>query len=250
MSRFKILVSQVDNPIGRSHYEIIEKTFNAEIVFHPFFVTDIIKTKDFRQQKVNIMDYNCVLLRSRKVADFFFEMVQNMRLEIPSSFKYFCYNENVALYLQKYITYRKRRIFFGNNSYEDILPIFEKYKKEKYIIPSSSTKSDNTSRMLKRLKISYTKSVFFEQKNNDLSDINPDVYDIIVFYSPFGVKSFKDNMPNYEKKINTKIACLGKPTKDSLVKIGIKPDIIAGFGKNPLSVTKAIKSYLEEIVTH
>ena len=244
----KILVSQIGNVTGKSPYEDIQKIFKADIIYHPFFVTEIIDTHIFRQQKVNISEYDGVVLRSKKVADFFFEMVKNMRLELPASFKYFCFSESIALYLQKHITYRKRKVFSGDNNFTDMEAAFVRHKDDKILLPSSTPSDDTLSRYLKKLGLKVKKTIFFEQKSNDLSEIKPEEYQIIVFYTPHGVTAFAENFPDFiSENVGSKIACLSKSTLKALKKMGIEPDIIAGFGKNPSSITQAIELYLSKL---
>jgi uroporphyrinogen-III synthase len=239
----KILVSQ-PRPNGKNPYADLEKKFGVQIDFRKFFDIEPIPAKEFRKQKINITDFSGIIFPSRTAIDHFFRLVEELKISVPTTMKYFCMNEQVALYLQKYTVYRKRRIFPANGTVEGMLEILEKHKSESLLIPLSEGHKSSLYNKLKKNKFDITIAEMYRTVSADLSDINIKDYDMLVFFSPWGVKALIDNFPDFEQN-NTLIASFGNETAKALKKAGFRVDIKAPNKKAP-SMPMAIENYLQE----
>lgn len=241
----KILVSQPKPKNEKSPYTDIEDKYGVEIDFRPFIHVEGVTSKEFRQQKINILDHTAVILTSKTAIDNFFRICEEVRVSVPETMKYFCITESVALYLQKYIVYRKRKIFFGNNTFPDLLEIIKKHSDEKYLLPLSSVHKPEIPRALDRAKIKYTKGIFYKTVSSDLSDLKDFPYDMVLFYSPSGIKSLFDNFPEF-KQNDIVIGGFGKNTTKAIKDAGLRLDISAPTPACP-SMTSALDSYLQQL---
>ncbi|RLD76063.1 MAG: uroporphyrinogen-III synthase, partial [Bacteroidetes bacterium] len=196
----KILVSQPQPAdLEKSPYiELINK-HKVNVDFRKFIKIDGVSASDFRKDKVYIQDHTAVIFTSRNAVDHFFRMAQDMRVEIPDTMKYFCISEATAFYLQKYVQYRKRKIFQGQQSFIDLLEIIKKHKDEKFLLPCSDIHKLSIVQTLDKAKINYSKAVIYQTLASDLSDIDIETYDLLVFYSPAGVKSLFKNFPEFKQ---------------------------------------------------
>jgi uroporphyrinogen-III synthase len=240
-----ILISQPEPGTAKSPYSDLADTTNVKIDFRPFTQIDGISAKEFRQTRIHILDYSAVIFNSRTSIDHFFRLAQEMRVTIPDSMKYFCISEATAFYLQKYIVYRKRKIFYANGSLTDLLDTMKKHKVERYLLPLSDIHSQEIPKMLDKAGFKYTSAVFYRTVSSDLSDLKEVNYDIIVFFSPWGIKSLFQNFPDFRQN-DTKIASFGSSTAQAVREAGLTVDIEAPTPEAP-SMTMALELYIKSV---
>ena len=241
----KILVSQPRPTSEKSPYFDIADKMNVEIVFRPFIKVVGITPKEFRQQKISILDHTAVIFTSRHAIDNFFSLCYQMRISIPEDMKYFCITEAVALYIQKYVQYRKRKIFFGSTGkIDDILPLILKHKNEKYFIPQSDMHTQDFAALLDSKKLVHHEAVMFRTVSNDFQEGEAFDYDMLIFFSPTGIKSLQKTFPNFEQG-DIKIGCFGVQTAKAVTDAGLRLDIEAPTANAP-SMTAALEQYLKE----
>lgn len=243
----KILVSQPKPASDKSPYFDLAERFDVELVFRPFIKVEGISSKEFRQQKVNILDYTAVVFTSRHAIDNYFKLAKELRLTIPEDMKYFCVTETIALYIQKYVQYRKRKVFFGSTGkIDDLIPTMVKHKGEKYLVPMSDVHNSNLTGLLDSKKLNYTECVMYRTVSNDFTQDEVDTfdYDMLVFFSPAGIDSLIKNFPDFNQK-NTAIATFGRHGK-AVKDAGLRLDLEAPTEKYP-SMTSALLHYLNEI---
>lgn len=238
----KILVSQPEPENGKSPYYDLAMKNNLKIDFRSFIHVESINAKEFRKTRVNISDHTAVIFTSRIAIDHFFRICDEMRVAIQDSMKYFCTSESTAYYLQKYIVYRKRKIFFGKHKLAELMDLINKHKNEKFLVPVSDHHKKDISKILDKNKINYTKAVIYRTVCSDLSDLINVNYDILVFYSPSGIKSLFENFPDF-KQNHTKIASFGPTTAKAARDAGLKVNIIAPNPEAP-SMTMALEQYI------
>lgn len=241
----KVLVSQPKPATEKSPYFDIAEKFGVEIDFRPFFKVEPLTSKEFRQQKISILDHTAVVFTSRHAINHFFHLCEELRVAIPETMKYFCVTEAIAVYLQKYIVYRKRKIFFGQTGkVEDLAVVIGKHPKEKYLIPVSDVHKEDLISLLEAKKISYTKAVMYRTVSNDFEDNEKFDYDMLVFFSPSGISSLLKNFPNFEQK-DIKIGCFGPTTAKAIKDAGLRLDMEAPTPEAP-SITAALEMYLKK----
>lgn len=220
----KILVSQPKPSSEKTPYYDIEKKYGVTIVFRPFFKVEGLSSKEFRQNKVSISDHTSVIFTARTAIDHYFRLCKELRFEVPDTMKYFCVSETVAHYLQKYIVYRKRKIFFSETGkIEDLIPAIVKHNKEKYLYPMSDVHDSKTSK-LDENHINYTKAIMFRTVSNDFAPDEPFDYDMLIFFTPTGVKSMLKNFPKF-KQGDIVIGGMGPKTLDEIKNSGLRLDI-------------------------
>ncbi|MBR4930200.1 MAG: uroporphyrinogen-III synthase, partial [Bacteroidaceae bacterium] len=196
----KILVSQPKPTSEKSPYFDIARKLDVEIVFRPFIKIEALTPVEFRQQKVSILDHTAVVFTSRNAIDNFFKLCKEMRVAIPDDMKYFCITETVSLYIQKYVQYRKRKVFFGTTGkIDDIIPLMVKHKNEKYFVPQSDQHTDDFANMLDAKKLNHSEAVMFRTVSNDFAKDEPFDYDMLIFFSPSGISSLMKNFPGYQQ---------------------------------------------------
>ncbi|MCD6112079.1 MAG: uroporphyrinogen-III synthase [Bacteroidales bacterium] len=238
-----ILVSQPKPAdLEKSPYKNLAKKFNLNIDFHKFITIQDVESKELRKKRISITDYSAVILTSRNAIDHYFRVCKELRVEVPDTTKYFCVSESVAYYLQKYVQYRKRKIFFGKHNFADLLEIIKKHKEERFILPCSDIHKKSISKSLKDNKINFDQVVFYKTVATDISNIAIDKYDIIIFFSPAGVKSLFKNFPEY-KQNSTLIAAFGPTTAKAITSSGLSLDIKAPTKTAP-SMAMAIEQFL------
>jgi uroporphyrinogen-III synthase len=240
----KILVSQPEPQNPKSPYFELAKKYNLKIDFKPFIQVEGIPSKDFRQQKINILDFTAVIFNSKTAIDHFFRICNEMRIVVPDTMKYFCITENVAFYLQKYIVYRKRKIFHGKAKFQDLLDVILKHREDYYFVPLSEPHNTEIPDILEKNGIKYSIGILYKTICADFSCVNNFDYDILVFYSPSGIKSLKENFPDFVQG-ETKIAAFGPTTACAVIQEGLRLDINAPNPKAP-SMTMAIDEFLKE----
>ena len=240
-----ILISQPKPESDKNPYYDLSKKYSLIETFRQFIKIEGLPVKDFRAQRIDILEHKAVILTSRMAVDHYFRMCNEMRVTVPESMKYFCINEATAYYLQKYIQYRKRKIFFGHQTIQDLVDVIRKNKEEKFLLPAADVHKEQICDFLDALDIKYTKAVMYRTVSADLSDIkNLNDYDMLVFFTPAGINSLKFNFPNF-KQDNTRIACFGAATANTLKKHGYRLDVYAPNPKNP-SMTGALDEYIKE----
>ena len=243
----KILISQPKPSSEKSPYFDIEKEFDVEFIFRPFFKVEGLTAKEFRMQKISVLDHTAVVFTSRHAIDNYFRLAKEMRLNIPETMKYFCVTETIALYIQKYVQYRKRKIFFGTTGkIDDLVPTMVKHKSEKYLVPLSSVHNDSIKELLDSKKLQHTECVMYRTVSNDFTkeEIDNFNYDMLIFSSPTGVNAFKNNFPNFEQG-DVKIGAFGPATAKEVKNVGFRLDIEAPSKEYP-SMTSALKAFLKK----
>lgn len=240
-----ILISQPKPENDKNPYYDLAKKYNLIETFRQFIKIEGLPVKDFRNQRIDILEHKAVILTSRMAVDHYFRMCNEMRVTVPESMKYFCINEATAYYLQKYIQYRKRKIFFGHQTIRDLVDVIRKNKEEKFLLPAADVHKEQICEFLDAIGIKYTKAIMYRTVSANLSDIkNLNDFDILAFFTSAGINSLKQNFPNF-KQGNTRIACFGAATAATLKKHGYRLDIYAPNPKNP-SMSGAIDEYIKE----
>lgn len=241
-----LLISQPKPAEGdKNPYLDLGKKYNLIPTFRQFIKIEGLNSQDFRTQRVDILEHGAVILTSRLSVDHYFRLCNEMRITVPESMKYFCINEQTAYYLQKYIQYRKRKIFFGHGTILDLVDVIRKNKDEKFLLPASDVTKEQIVDFLDELKITYTKATFYRTVSANLSDIKSlNDYDMLVFFTPAGIKSLKQNFPNF-KQGSTRIAAFGHVAAQTVKDLGYRLDIFAPNPQNP-SMSGAIDAYIKE----
>ena len=240
----KILVSQPKPTSEKSPYFEIASNYGVELVFRPFIKVEGISAKEFRQLRGNILDYTAVVFTSRHAIDHFFNLAKELRVNIPEDMKYFCVTETIALYIQKYVLFRKRKVFFGTTGkIADLLPTMVKHKSEKYFIPMSDVHSDEIQVLMDSKKLQYKEAVMYRTVSNDFTPEETFDYDMLVFFSPSGVNSLMKNFPQFDQD-NVALATFGPTTAKAVKDAGLRLDLEAPTQEYP-SMTGALKHYLE-----
>ncbi len=246
MTRIKrILVSQPKPESDKSPYfELAEKN-NLKIDFRPFIQVEGVCAKDFRKDRIDILSHTAVIFTSKTAIDHFFRIACELRITIPDSMKYFCKSESIAFYLQKYIIYRKRKIFYScTGMLPELMEPILKYKDEKFLVPVSDTHKEEIPDLLKKHKLKHNLSVFYKTVSSDLSDLSDINYDILVFFSPSGILSLMKNFPDFRQN-NTKIATFGDKTAKAAKDAGLRLDIAAPLPEAP-SMPMALDLFIKE----
>ncbi len=241
----KILISQPAPASEKSPYYEIAKKHNVEFVFHPFIKVEGLCAREFRTQKIQILDHTAIVFNSRHAIDHFFNLCKEMRVNIPEDMKYFCLSETVALYIQKYVQYRKRKVFFpATGKWQDLIVLMTKHKTETYLIPQSDVHSDEVHLMLEEKKLKHTECVMYRTVSNPYPESEPFNFDLVVLFTPAGVEAMVKNFPDMASK-GIKLGCFGKVTAKALEEAGLKVDLEAPSVKAP-SMTGSLDLYLEE----
>lgn len=239
-----ILVSQPQpTDLEKSPYAELGKKFNVNVVYRKFIKIEGIPAKEFRKDRVNIPDYTAVIFTSRNAVDHFFRICKEMRVEVPDTMKYFSISESTAYYLQKYVQYRKRKVFHSKESFANLLELTKKHKTEKFLLPCSDVHKQEISNMLDENKIQYKKAIIYRTLPSDLSDIRIEDFNMLVFFSPVGIKSLFQNFPNFVQN-NTAIGAFGSSTAKAVTDAGLTLNISAPSKTAP-SMTMAIEQYLQ-----
>jgi uroporphyrinogen-III synthase len=240
-----ILVSQPEPKMENSPYSRLIDKEKVKVDFRPFIHVEGVDAKGVRQQKIDLSKYTAIILTSRNSVDHFFRIAEEMRFKVPDTMKYFCQSEAVAFYLQKYVIYRKRKIYVGKRNFPDLVPLFKKYKDEVYLLPSSDVLKPVVPETLDQLGIKWTRGIFYKTVISDLSDLRDVYYDILVFFSPSGIESLLKNFPDF-KQNNTRIAVFGNSTIDAATEAGLRIDIKAPTPETP-SMTMALQKYINDV---
>ena len=240
----KVLVSQPKPASDKSPYYDIAEKYGVEIVFRPFIKVEGLTAKEFRQSKIAISEFTAIIFTARTAIDHFFRLCEEMRVSIPDTMKYFCTTESIALYLQKYIVYRKRKIFHGETGKLDgLMPFLIKHKKERFLYIVSDVHKEDTG-ILDTNGINYTKAIMYRTVSNDFGPDEKFDYDMLLFFSPSGINSLLKNFPEFEQK-DIRIGCFGGTTAQAVRDAGLRLDLEAPSVKAP-SMTAALEKYLKE----
>lgn len=240
-----ILVSQPEPKVENSPYfNLIEKQ-KVKIDFRPFIHVEGVTSKEVRTQKVDLSEYTAIILTSRNAVDHYFRIAEDMRFKVPDTMKYFCQSEAVAYYLQKYVVYRKRKIYVGKRTFQELSPLIKKYKAEKFLLPSSDKLKPDVPALLNDLGVKWKQATFYKTVVSDLSDLRDVYYDILVFFSPSGIKSLFENFPDFEQN-NTRIAVFGNTTVKAATDKELRVDIQAPTPETP-SMTMALEKYIQKV---
>ena len=243
MSIKKILVSQPRPTSEKSPYFDLERKYGVEIVFRPFIKVEGLSSKEFRQSKINVPDYSAIILTARTAIDHFFRLCKELRYNVPDTLKYFCVSETVAHYLQKYVIYRKRKIFYSESGLmEDLIPIIAKHNKETYLMPVSDVHNDKAV-VLDNNKVKYVKAVMYRTVSNNFTPGEVFDYDMLVFFTPAGIKSYTTNFPDYKDR-KVVIAAMGQTTLEAATNAGLQVDIT--ISPEAPSMASAIEQYLKK----
>ena len=239
-----ILVSQPEPRATDSPYHKLARKYDLKVDFRPFIHIEPVDVKEFRKQKVDVLSHTAVIFTSRNAVDHFFRLCKEMKIEMPSDMKYFCISDQTANYLQKYIVIRKRKIFTGSKTAQDLIEILKKHKNEKYIFPCSNIRKNDIPNFLNENGYEYTEGVIYRTVASDLSDLAEVNYDIIAFFSPSGINSLFVNFPDF-KQNKTRIAAFGPTTAKAVADAGLVLDVQAPMPNAP-SMTGALEVYIKE----
>lgn len=237
-----ILVSQPEPKVENSPYFELQQKHKVKIDFRPFIHVEGVSAKEVRAQKIDLNNFTAIILTSKNSVDHFFRVAEEMRYKIPEDLKYFCQSEAVAFYLQKYVVYRKRKIYVGQKDFADMSALIKKYKDEKFLLPASDQLNADAPQVLNNLKVNWTEGTFYKTVMSDLSDLADVYYDVLAFFSPTGIKSLFKNFPGFEQN-NTRIAVFGSTTQKEALEHGLRVDIMAPSPEAP-SMTMALEKYI------
>lgn len=239
-----ILVSQPKPSDENSPYFKLAEKYNLTIDFRPFIQVDPVSIKEFRKQKIDVLDHTAVIFTSRNAVDHFFNICEELKIEMPADMKYFCISEQTANYLQKYIVIRKRKIFTGHRTAAELIEILKKHKNEKYLFPCSDIRKDDIPDFLSKNGFKYSEAIIYRTVASDLSDLENVYYDILAFYSPSGINSLLVNFPDFEQS-KTRIAAFGPTTARAVKDSEMIVDIEAPLPNAP-SMTGALELYIKK----
>jgi len=239
-----VLITQQDPGNEKNPYTELAKKYKLKIDYRPFIHVEGVESLDFRQQRVDIMEHTAVIFTSRNAVDHFFRLTKDMRITVPDTMKYFCMSEAIAYYLQKYIQYRKRKIFFGNGKFSDLMDSIRKHKTESFILPCSDILKPSIPETLEKEGLRFTKAMMYRTVCSDLSDLADVKYDMLVFFSPSDIESLFKNFPDFEQN-NTRIAVFGPTTSQAVRDANLRIDVLAPNPKAP-SMSMAIELYILE----
>ncbi len=237
-----ILVSQPRPEGDKSPYFDLADKHKLKVDFRSFIQVEGVDVQQFRGQKINLLEHTAVIFTSKNAADHFFRICEETRVTVPESMKYFCVSETIAYYLQNYVVYRKRKIFYGGNTFRELIDVLKKHKGEKFLLPCINDLKPTVPKLLDDLGVSYTKAVLYKTVSSDLSDLADVNYDVLVFYSPSGIRSLFENFPEF-KQNKTRIAAFGPTTTKAVMDKNLNLDIGAPIPKAP-SMTMALDQYI------
>jgi len=241
----KILVSQPQPTTEKSPYFDISDKYNVKIDFRPFIKVEAVNAKEFRTQRISILDYTAIIFNARHGIDHFFRLCEEMRITVPETMKYFCVSESVAVYLQHYIHYRKRKVFYGAaGKMHELVTIMNKHAEEKYLFITSDVQNEDTMSVLEKSKITFTKAVMYRTVSNDFGTDEEFNYDMLLFFSPMGINSLLKNFPNFVQG-DIQIGCFGLTTAQAVKDAGLRLDLEAPLPGVP-SMTMALENYMKE----
>ena len=222
----KILVSQPRPATEKSPYFSIAEKHNVQIDFCSFIKVEGVTAKEFRQQKVSILDHTAIVFLSRHAIDHFFTLCKELRVTVPDDMKYFCLSETISLYIQKYVQYRKRKVFFGNGHIQDLEPLFAKHKTEKYFVPASNVHNNDINLLFDKYGIQHSQAEMYRTVSTEIAPEYIKSFDMLIFFSPHGIDSLNKNVPDYAQGEQL-IACFGNVTAEYIKQHGLRLDLEA-----------------------
>ena len=240
-----VLVSQPKPTTEKSPYFDLSEDCKVKIDFRPFIHVEGVSGKEIRQQRINFLDFTAVIFTSRNAVDHYFRAAEEARVQIPDDMKYFCISESTAFYLQKYIVYRKRKIFYCQQTFADLITVLKKHKENKFLLPCPDILRPNIPSLLEENNIDFKSVTLYKTVCSDLSDLKDVNYDVLVFFSPSGIKSLYQNFPDF-KQNNTRIAVFGPTTAKAAEEAGLEINIAAPKPESP-SMTKALELYIKKV---
>ena len=238
-----VLISQPKPETEKSPYFDISKKYNVKIDFRPFVQVKGIPAKDVRRSKVDLCSHTAIIFNSRTAIDHYFRVLNELKININDEWKYFCYSESIALYLQKYITYRKRKIFFGNGTFNNLMESIKRFPEENYLVPLSEVHKPEIPIGLDKANIKYSKAILYKTVSADLSDLEDINYDVLVFFSPAGVNSLLHNFPNFDQN-GICIGAFGAATAKTVKDLKLRLDLCAPSPESP-SMTAALEEFIK-----
>lgn len=239
-----ILISQPAPNSESTPYHEIAKKEKVKIDFRPFIHVEGVDAKELRGQKIDLTQYTGIIFTSKNSIDHYFRLAEEMRFQVPDSMRYICQTEAIANYLQKHIVYRKRKISFGQKSISDLVPLFKKYPSEKYLFPSSDVLNEDIIKTLDSTGIDWTRAIMYKTVSSDMSDLDLSKYDMLVFFSPQGIKSLAKSFGEYKQK-EVRLGVFGSSTQQAAEENGFRVDFMAPTKETP-SMTMAIEKYIKE----
>ena len=240
-----ILVSQPEPSSEKSPYKRLQEKLKLTVDFRPFIHVEGVNAKEVRQQKIDFNNFDNVILTSRNAVDNYFRLCKEMRFVVPDSTKYFCLSEAVAYYLQKYVVYRKRKVYVGEGKISDLESVFKKFEKESFLFPTSDLLKSGVPDFLDQLSLNWQRAILYRTVVSDLSDLRDVYYDVLAFFSPSGIESLFKNFPDF-KQNKTRIAAYGNTTIKAAEEAGLEVQIKAPSEDSP-SMTMAIEKYVGEV---
>ena len=238
-----VLISQPRPETEKSPYFDIAKKYNVKIDFRPFVQVEGIPVKDFRRSRVDINLHTAVIFNSRTAVDHFFRICEELKITVKDTWKYFCFSESIAFYLQKYVVYRKRKIFYGNGTFDDLLEMIKKFPDEKYLVPLSDVHQHEIPDKLTKANIAFSKALLYRTVSADLSDLKDVNYDVLCFFSPAGVASLFQNFPDFVQN-DTCIGAFGPTTAKAVENLKLRLDLMAPAPGTP-SMTAALEQFIK-----
>jgi len=238
-----ILISQPE-PEGKSPYALLQKKYKLKIYYRPFIHVEEISAVEFREQRISILNHDAVIFTSKNAMDHYFSMCEKLRIKVPEHIKYFCVSEAIAHYLQNFITFRKRKVFTGEQTFSSLIPVMKKHKDSKFLLPCSDVLKKQLNKSLEESGLEYTKAQMYKVACSDLSDLEDVKYDVLVFFSPTGIKSLLKNFPGFKQE-DTRLAVFGPTTIKSVEDHGMYVDIAVPNKKAP-SMSMALEQYIKE----
>lgn len=239
-----ILISQPEPSNGNNPYQELEDKYSVNIDFYPFIKVEGITAKEFRRSKISILKHSAIVMTSRTAIEHFFRLCDDLRIEVPAEMKYFCVTEAIALYLQKFITYRKRKVFFPKSKDKSFESLLLKHKNERYLIPQSNVSKNEFAKTLRKYKVKFTEATMYRTVYNDLSELANVNYDILAFFSPSGIRSLFENFPDFQQN-ETKIAAFGPKSCKEVKKAGLELNIEAPTPQAP-SMKMALENFIKQ----
>lgn len=239
-----VLISQPEPSNERSPYHELEDKYNINVDFYPFIKVEGVSGKEFRRTKIDILKHSGIVMTSRTSIEHFFRICDELRIEVPAEMKYFCVTEAIALYLQKFITYRKRKVFFPKSRDKSFESLLLKHKNERFLIPKSNVSKNEFTKDLRKQKIKFTEATMYRTVYNDLSELKHIDYDVLAFFSPSGIRSLLENFPDF-KQNNTKIAAFGPKTCKEVKNAGLELNIEAPSPQAP-SMKMALEQFIKK----
>lgn len=245
MSVKTILVSQPKPETEKSPYFDLADKYKLKIDFRPFIQVEGVNAREFREQKIDLTQHTAVIFTSKTGVDHYFRVAEETRYKVPDAMKYFCISEAIAFYLQKYVVYRKRKIFYGKSAMSELTDVLKKHKAESFLLPCSDILRQDIPETLEAAGISFKKVILYRTVAADLSDLSDVKYDLLVFFSPSGIESLLKNFPKF-KQNSTKIAAFGPTTANAVLKNNLRLDIHAPQPAAP-SMTMAIEQFIKSV---